>query len=122
MNANIRDREYNVETAKQVAQFGNDVPRSEVHWLETALYLTADGYWFVYAEGGPATIYGEEVGDHCADGEFLRPLSPEGARAWLEMCGELDAVREYFPNAQPTSRKSETTGTEVRSILGVEMP
>ena len=70
----ICKREYNTETAELIKKVTYGV-FGDTDGYEETLYVTADGYYFLYENGGVDSIHPKEM---------IRRKSKESAAKWLE--------------------------------------
>lgn len=96
MRSIIDGKMYNTATAILVAdhQYSDS---NDWDYENEELYLKKTGEWFLYAEGGPNSKYGEKYGssNRCG-GEVIKPYTQEEAKKWLENNKCTTAYIKYF--------------------------
>ena len=92
----INGKRYDTETAEVVGEWGNGYGRSDFHWCQETLYVTAKGAFFLHGEGGGLSRYSESYGDSTGSGETIVPMGRDEAQQWCEEHDQVDALEEYF--------------------------
>ena len=81
----INGKMYNTETAKNLGEWCNGVPRNDFNYCEETLYRKKTGEFFLYGEGGANTGYRECVGQNSwSGGSEIIPLAESEAKKWVE--------------------------------------
>lgn len=89
----LKNKVYDTDTAKKVAEYDSDYPKNDFNWYREELYLKKTGEYFLYGEGYAASPYAEYI--HSAGygaGEKIIPLTYDEAREWAE---ESISAEEY---------------------------
>lgn len=73
----IKNKVYNTMTAQYIGAYLGQWESSS-HWLREELYKKRTGEYFLYAEGGPGSPYG----DGGEASEEIKPLNFEDAKKW----------------------------------------
>lgn len=107
----INGRKYDTGTATALAEWSNDYPVNDFHYVAETLYRKRTGEYFVHGEGGPASKYAMAVGNSgWRGGEQIVPLSYEAARRWAEEHLDTDDYEAIF------GKVSEDGGDAVLSV------
>ena len=80
----IKGKKYDTNTALKVAEWDNELGKSDHHAIFETLYKKRTGEFFLYGEGGGLTGYSEKVGNLFTWGEKIIPLTVDAAKAWVE--------------------------------------
>lgn len=90
----INKKTYNTETAIEIASWDNNRSRTDFDFCEEVLYKTKRGDYFLYGEGGAATMYAKYNGLDSTYGSWnIIPYSENDAKKWLE---ERDKTEAYI--------------------------
>ena len=93
----INGKMYNTETANRIAAYDNGCPHNDFNYYREELYLKRTGEFFLYGEGGPATIYCNVYDDGCTGfGWDIIPLELHEAKSWCERHLSADRYVEIF--------------------------
>ena len=94
----IDGKRYDTDTATMVADISPaGFYRNDFRYEETKLYRTVRGAWFIAGEGGPLSRWSRSLGQNgMTDGEGLRPVDADEARAYLEREGDTHSIEQYF--------------------------
>ena len=80
----INSKKYDTSTSEYLGDHQYSIPGNTKYTYE-ALYRTKGGEFFLYAEGGPFSIYGKAVDDFWKRGdETIVPLTYGDAQKWTE--------------------------------------
>lgn len=92
----IRNKKYDTDTAKLVAEWEHDYPSDFTYFCET-LYKKRTGEYFLYGKGNAASKYAQSAGDNrWASGSTIIPLTYESARQWAEDHMDADDYEREF--------------------------
>ena len=79
----INGKVYDTNTATRVAEYWNGKPYNDLGYVVEDLYRKRSGEYFLYGEGGPATIYGRTVDEGIRCGTWqIKPLTEIEAKTW----------------------------------------
>lgn len=93
----IKGKLYNTETAKLLGEWENNYSINDFKHVSEHLYLKKIGEYFLHGEGGPLSIYAEQIGIHGrSGGERIRPLTYAEAREWAEEKLEVEEYEKIF--------------------------
>lgn len=96
MRKRINTRTYDTTTAKLVASWSSNDPRSDFSWYEEDLYLKRNGEYFLDGWGNAASKYAAPYpGGGWQEGERIVPLGRNEALEWAETHldgAEVDAI------------------------------
>ena len=93
----INGKNYDTETATEIATQTNGVSYSDFRYVIEILYQKKTGEYFLYGEGGPLTKYAESAGDNSwRGGKVITPFSEKEAKIWCEMNLDVDEYEEIF--------------------------
>jgi len=96
----IDGKVYNTETAEEIENRDNGCYGGDFHQCEEHLYLTKNGRWFLYGEGGPMSKYSRpEENNGWTGGRAIIPLSESEVIELLEKWNKVDALEKYFPGS-----------------------
>ena len=91
----INGKKYDTETAKCLAEWGNNV--SGFSYCYEELYKKKTGEFFLYGNGGAMSKYSRSCGDNSwCGGEDITPLTEAEARKWTEKHADADEYEEIF--------------------------
>ena len=92
----INGRKYDTGTAELVGDYSYSNP-SDFHYVLELLYRKKTGEFFLYGEGGAASVYAEAAGpnERCG-GEKIIPFTIEEAKEWAEHHLDADKYEELF--------------------------
>jgi hypothetical protein len=93
----IERKVYNTETARQIAEWSNNLGRSDYYGVEETLYVSRKGQHFLHYWGGAASKYAENGPGYSSEGCGIELLSPDKAVEWLESKGYASTLEEEFP-------------------------
>ncbi len=98
MKSEINGVIYNTDSATTLGGYWNELLDEKSCTEE--LYRTEDGEYFLYAEGGPESIYGKTIleseGIILTGAQEIIPLSEEDAKEWAEKSLTVDEYEEAF--------------------------
>ena len=89
-------KRYDTETALEVCDHHNRLPRDDFNFLAETLYRTAKGNWFIYFEGGALTEHALWTGNSAEYNEGIKSLSEDEARSFVEAHGSCDDYERFF--------------------------
>ena len=89
---------YDTETAQELAEHWNGIPRQEPEFQVETLFRSPMGTLFLHGEGGPSSEYAKEGYDGPLGGEDIRLLSEEDALQWCENHNLVNAAEVHFPH------------------------
>lgn len=93
----INKKMYDTDTAELVAEYSYGRGWSDFRYIHEALYRTKKGQFFLFGEGGAASIYAEDIGgNQSTDGSKIIVYTPEDAYQWLEENEKTEAIEKYF--------------------------
>lgn len=102
----INGKKYSTETAEQVGFYRNSPGRNDFHWVEETLYKKRTGEFFLFCEGGPASIYCTWIDSHNrTSGDRIIPMTFEKARRWAEEHLEAEEYEEIFGEVEEGEMK-----------------
>ena len=102
----INGKKYSTETAEQVGFYRNRYGRNDFNWLEETLYKKRTGEFFLFGEGGPASIYCTWIDSHNrTSGDKIIPMTFEEARRWAEEHLEAEEYEEIFGEVEEGEMK-----------------
>lgn len=81
---------YDTATAKEIADWSNDLGDGDFGDCFEQLYRTKNGRFFIYGEGGANTQWNKPAGNMRTGGEGIIPLTEQEAIGWCET-HEIDA-------------------------------
>jgi hypothetical protein len=92
------EKEYDPHKARKLADWNSsDHSSSLINDTET-LYMTDDGDYFIFYEGGLHSRFHELPGvTTWFGGTYIRPVTVEDALAWCQETGNYDAIKKHFP-------------------------
>ena len=97
----INGKLYNTETASYIGSNRSDCYRSDFHYFEEELYRKKTKEFFLYGEGGPASVYAEQLSTGgCIEGAKIVPLTEEEAREWVERNLDADEYIQIFEECE----------------------
>lgn len=83
MKAKISGKTYNTETARCVGAWCNNRSTSDFYYRSEELFLKRTGEFFLYGEGGAATMFADVCDDDSTCfGQYIHPVSRGKARIW----------------------------------------
>ena len=83
MKLRIGNKRYDTETARLVGGWSNDRPTSDFRYRTEELYLKHTGEFFLYGEGGAATMFADVCDDDSTCfGWCITPVSRAKSRIW----------------------------------------
>lgn len=92
----IKGKLYNTDTAKLLGNCSRYSPNDISHVSEY-LYLKKNGEYFLHGEGGPLSIYAEQIEQNeWSGGERIIPLTYEKAKKWAEEKLEVEEYEKIF--------------------------
>lgn len=93
----INGKMYNTETARYIGSKQSDCYRNDYRYFAEDLYRKKTKEFFLYGEGGPASVYAERLstGGYIS-GTKIVPLTEEEAREWVERNLEADEYIKIF--------------------------
>jgi len=80
----IGGKQYNTDTAQDVANWNNGLGYSDFRNTDETLYRTKNGNYFLHGEGGAMTRWSEGNGNTTWGSSRLIALTPQEALEWLE--------------------------------------
>lgn len=85
MIAIIKGKKYSTSTGIRIGNIGStDTHRGDFrHWTAT-LYVTKNGRFFVYGDGGAMSPFAKSVNNGSIGGNGLRAVTAEDALRWCE--------------------------------------
>lgn len=93
----INGKKYSTETAERVGFYSNSPDRNDFHWEEENLFKKRTGEFFLFCEGGPASIYCTWIDSrNRTSGDKIIPLTFEEAREWAEEHLDAEEYEEIF--------------------------
>lgn len=75
---------YDTDQTEQLAKYETPLGRGDYDYVAEALYKTADGEYFLHAEGGAGTKWAKKTGNYHSFGKTIERLTPEDAVDWCE--------------------------------------
>ena len=118
MKTRMNGKTYNTDTARRVGRWSNDLPTGDFKHRTEELYLKRTGEFFLYGEGGAATMFadcGED--DSTSFGRHIRPVSRGKARIWARHhLSEDEYVAIFGEEARASYQKRETEECDMLSI------
>lgn len=104
----IKNRVYDTESAKKLADYEPSSNRSDFHWYKESLYLKKTGEFFLCGEGNAASKYRKAVAlNEWCPAEKIIPLTYAEAQAWAEE--NLDGDEYIIIFGEPTEDSSRQT-------------
>ena len=92
----IKGKLYNTDTAKLLGEW-EKYSLNDIKHVREYLYLKKNGEYFLHGEGGPLSIYAEQIEQNSwSGGERIRPLTYEEAREWAEEKLEVEEYEKIF--------------------------
>lgn len=92
----IKGKRYNTATAEAVAEH-EYLYRSDFEWVHEILYQKRTGEYFLWGEGGPKSKYRKKVEQRVfVDGEGIKPLTIDEAKAFVEKYGTPEEYEKLF--------------------------
>lgn len=88
----INGRRYNTETAKKVAIYDSEYPRTDFRYYFEELYKKRTGEYFLYGDGNAMSPYAERsnaMGGVVGSWSII-PLTPDKAEKWYEKAFNAD--------------------------------
>lgn len=83
MKTRMNGKTYNTDTARRVGRWSNDLPTGDFKHRTEELYLKRTGEFFLYGEGGAATMFADVCDDDSTCfGWCITPVSRAKARIW----------------------------------------
>lgn len=118
MKARINNKRYDTKTARRVGRWSNDLPTSDFKYRTEELYLKRTGEFFLYGEGGAATIFADcNEDDSTSFGWYIHPVSRGKARIWARhRLSEDEYVAIFGDEAHASYQKRETEEYDSISI------
>ena len=132
----LNNKLYNTDTAKYLAEFSSDYPKSDFNWYSETLYQKKTGEYFLYGEGGPNTHYAQHENGMWGYGQQIIPITEETAKKWAEENLDTDTYMKIFgpvpeddskfvpmsvnllrENYNKLKRESENTRTPMSTII-----
>ena len=102
----INGKKYSTETAERVGFYSNSPGRNDFHWVEESLFKERTGEFFLFCEGGPASIYCTWIDSHNrTSGDRIIPMTFEEARRWAEEHLEAEEYEEIFGEVEEGEMK-----------------
>ena len=94
-------KEYNTETATEIASYSNNYDYDNLFWRREKLYKTKDGEYFIYGKGGPCSIFQNWtcLGDPIP-GERIYPLRPNKEKAYIKNHWDEEAYIKIFGESE----------------------
>ena len=81
----IGGKMYDTKTAEVIGSFANTHDKRDFQYCSETLYRKHTGEFFLYGEGGPLSLYCEEVGrNEWGYGSSIIPMSEAAAKEWAE--------------------------------------
>ncbi len=97
MNKVIRGKRYDTDTATLVYTWSNNYQYLDFNYIEKSLYRKRTGEYFLYVWGGANTTYAKRVGSNSwSGGEYIKPISIDKAKEWLEENADADTYEKEF--------------------------
>lgn len=85
MKKRINGKIYDTDTADRIASWDNGRNGTDFDYVWKVLYQKRDGEFFLYAEGGPRTIYSKLVRDGWVSGaEVIEPMTVDEAKSFAK--------------------------------------
>jgi len=75
---------YDTNEARQVAKWSNMKDPGDFRYCREVLYVTENGRYFIFGEGGPKSSYSQSTGDGWTGGKDIKPITSEAALQWCE--------------------------------------
>lgn len=102
----INGKKYSTETAEREGFYSNSPGRNDFHWVEESLFKKRTGEFFLFCEGGPASIYCTWIDSHNrTSGDKIIPMTFEEARRWAEEHLEAEEYEEIFGEVEEGEMK-----------------
>ena len=95
---NLVEKGHDPQKSRKLAEWSSlDHSGSLINDTEI-LYMTEDGDYFIFYEGGLHSRFHELSGASTwFGGTYIRPVSVEDAFAWCQETGNYDAIQKHFP-------------------------
>jgi hypothetical protein len=87
---------YDTKTAELLAEYDNELSRSDFRNLSESLYKTKNGAYFLAGEGGAHTKYAEACGNYTSGSSKITPLTKEEALEWCEQYAKTSVIEKEF--------------------------
>ena len=92
----IKGKLYNTDTAKLLGNWSN-YSLNDFNHVNEDLYLKKNGEYFLHEQGGPLSIYAEQIAkNEWSGGERIHPLTYEEAKKWAEEKLEVEEYENIF--------------------------
>ena len=94
----INRKRYNTGTSELLATYSQGYSGDFKMFVEE-LYITKKGTFFLYAFGGPMSMYAEyslDGGSYYVSGNMIQVMTPEEAYEWAENRGEYGVIDSHF--------------------------
>jgi len=92
----INGAKYDTSTAKKLAEWSNNLSRSDFNCMEETLYRTKSGKYFLYGEGHGRSRYASQSGNMWGWGQKIISMSRTAAMEWAEENLDGDEYEEIF--------------------------
>ena len=97
MKKAINNKIYDTNTAINVGEWWNRLPRNDLNFCTETLYRKKTGEFFLHGEGGPMSKYVVQIGNNeWSGGEKIIPLSYEAAQKWAQEHLDGDEYSKIF--------------------------
>lgn len=81
----IKNKVYNTDTAKKIAEYDNGLGYNDLRYYSETLYQKKTGEYFLYGEGNASSKYAFSIGNNnWTSGWEIIPIYFESARNWAE--------------------------------------
>ena len=101
MKKKVKGLNYDTDTSTALAIHSNGNPYGSMYWFSEVLYISADGEYFLYGNGGAGTCYAKKYKNRCnAPGEAIVPLTPDRTKIWTKQnCSSIVYMEIFGENA-----------------------
>jgi len=89
---------YDTKTAELIVKWDNGYFTNDFNYCGEDLYLTENGNYFLYGEGGAMSKYATYCGNSQGGGEDIIPLTAEEVIIWLQENNFPEILVERFPD------------------------
>jgi hypothetical protein len=106
----INGKKYDTETAMLIGTMVNGYNCKDFHYTSEELYQKKNGEFFLFGEGGPLSIYGEQYGNGRCGSRQIIPYSIEEAQKWVEQQCSTDEYEKFLEKWKSNSCVADLTG------------
>lgn len=99
MRAVIDGQSYDTDLAREVARATSGRGTTDLRFFDEAMFLTANGAWFLAGRGNALTKYARRTGGCLDSGERVIPLSSGDVYSWLTFYGLVGSLNELLLDA-----------------------